>query len=79
MSTKKREILKRNPVSISPVEVVVEAGNWEGSSSFAVHNSADEVLCQIQVKISVDREYLLSRLYYQLVFQISLGLLKFRQ
>jgi len=58
VSTKKREILQRNPVTVSPVEVVVEAGNWEGSSLFTVHNSADAVLYQIRVKITVDHPHI---------------------
>jgi hypothetical protein len=58
MSTKKREIVQRNPVTILPKEVVVEAGNWEGSSLFTVHNSADAVLCQIRVKITVDHPHI---------------------
>ena len=58
MSTKKRGILQRNPVTVSPVEVVVEAGNWECSPLFKVHNGADAVLCQIRVKITVDHPHI---------------------
>ena len=58
MSTKKREILQRNPVTVSPVEVVVEAGNWAGSSLFTVHNSADAALYRIRVKITVDHPHI---------------------
>ena len=58
MSTKEREILQRNTVAILPAEVVFEAGNWEGSSLFTVQNSADEVLCQIRVKITVDHPHI---------------------
>ena len=58
MSTKKREILQRNPVTVLPIEVVVEAGNWECSPLFTVHNSADAVLCQIRVKITVDHPHI---------------------
>ena len=58
MSTKKREILQRNPVTVLPIEVVVEAGKWESSSLFTVHSSADAVLCQIRVKITVDHPHI---------------------
>ena len=58
MRTKKREILQRNPVTVLPVEVVVEAGNWECSPLFKVHNGADAVLCQIRVKITVDHPHI---------------------
>ena len=58
MSTKEREILQRNTVAILPVEVVFAAGNWEDSSLFTVQNSADVVLCQIRVKITVDHPHI---------------------
>jgi len=53
----KRE-LPIDSVTISPMTVAVEAGNWQASSLFEVQNNTDEVLYQVLVKLKVDHPHI---------------------
>ena len=58
MSVTKKELPSRESITVSPMTVVLDAGNWQASSLFKVQNNTEEILYQIWVKLTIDHPHI---------------------